>query len=81
MLSSGIIPSGPSLVDLTGDNDIPSDTRIDDYGYASDSDLDDYDDHIPAANPETPKDHSVVSLTSTSEVNTKTRLEPEDSTE
>ena len=81
MLSSGTIPSGPSLVDLTGDNDIPSDARIDDYDYASDSDLDDCDDPIPAvANPETPKDHSVVSLTSTSKVNT-TETQPEDGTE
>ncbi|KAI9458730.1 hypothetical protein HD554DRAFT_2029541 [Boletus coccyginus] len=41
LLSTDINPSDPSLVDLTDDNDVPSSARIDDYGYASDSDLED----------------------------------------
>lgn len=41
VLSSDIHPSDPSLSDLTGDNDMPNNARIDEYGYASDSDLDD----------------------------------------
>lgn len=79
MLSSDINPSGPSLVDLTGDNVIFSDARMDDYGYASDSDLDDCDDPILVTSPETPKDHSALSLTPTSKANTETQ--PEDGTE
>ena len=67
MLSSDINPSDPSLIDLTGDNDIPGNARIDDYGYESDSDLDEYDDPIPVANPEAPKDQSTAPPTSPSE--------------
>ncbi|KAI9458727.1 hypothetical protein HD554DRAFT_2298928 [Boletus coccyginus] len=73
LLSSDIYLSDPSLVDLTGDNDIPSDARVGEYGYESDSDFDDRDDLIPAANPEASKDHSAASSTSTSQVNTETQ--------
>jgi hypothetical protein len=66
VLSSDINPSDPSLIDLTGDNDIPSNAHIDDYGYESDSDLEECDDPIPVANPEAPKDQSVASSTSLS---------------
>lgn len=55
MLSSDINPSDPSLMDLTGDDDIPSSAQIDEYGYESDSDLDDCDDTVPAINHEVPK--------------------------
>ena len=58
VLSSDINPSDPSLVDLTDDNDVPNSARIDDYGYGSDSDLDDCNDPIPATNPEVPKGRS-----------------------
>jgi hypothetical protein len=64
VLSSDINPSDPSLIDLTGDNDIPSNAHIDDYGYESDSDLEECDDPIPVANPEAPKYRSVASSTS-----------------
>jgi hypothetical protein len=67
VLSSDINPSDPSLIDLTGDNDIPSIAHIDDYGYDSDSDLEECDDLIPVANPEVPKDQSEASSTSPSE--------------
>jgi len=51
VLSSDINPSDPSLIDLTHDSDVPSNAGIDDYGYGSDSDLDDCNDPIPATNP------------------------------
>ncbi|KAG6369513.1 hypothetical protein JVT61DRAFT_14311 [Boletus reticuloceps] len=51
VLSSDINPSDPSLVDLADDHDIPSNARIDEYGYGSDSDLDDCNDLIPATRP------------------------------
>ncbi|KAF8546932.1 hypothetical protein OG21DRAFT_1490677 [Imleria badia] len=41
LLSSDINPSDPSLIDVTGDDDIPSSARMDNYGYDSDSDIDD----------------------------------------
>ena len=47
MLSSDINPSDPSLSDLTDANDIPRSVPIDDYGYRSDSDLDDDDGEPP----------------------------------
>ncbi|KAF8554150.1 hypothetical protein OG21DRAFT_1484930 [Imleria badia] len=55
LLSSDVNPSDPSLVDLTDDHDVPSNARIDDYGYGSDSDLDDCDDPIPATQSEARK--------------------------
>jgi len=58
VLSSDINPSDPSLVDLTDDNDVPSSAHINDYGYGSDSDLNDCNDPIPATNLEVPKDKS-----------------------
>ncbi|KAF8554151.1 hypothetical protein OG21DRAFT_1509305 [Imleria badia] len=62
LLSSDTNPSDPSLIDVTGDNDIPSNAPIDDYGYESDSDLDDCDDNIdPVTNHEAPKDQSDAS--------------------
>ena len=49
VLSTDIQPSDsdPSLVDLTDDKDVPSHARIDEYGYGSDSDLDDCTDPVP----------------------------------
>lgn len=47
VLSSDETPSDPSLVDVTDDSDIPDNAQIDDYGYESDSDLDDSDDPVP----------------------------------
>ena len=58
MLSSDVNPSDPSLVDLTDDHDVPSNAQIEEYGYGSDSDLEDCDDLIPVTNPEAPKDRS-----------------------
>ena len=48
VLSSDINPSDPSLVDITDENDMPSNARIEEYGYASDSDLDDDDEGTPS---------------------------------
>lgn len=42
MLSSKIDPSNPSFTELIDDN-APCNIRMDDYGYGSDSDLDDCD--------------------------------------
>ncbi|KAF8546791.1 hypothetical protein OG21DRAFT_1490813 [Imleria badia] len=58
LLSSDINPTDPSLIDLTDDNDVPNNARIDDYGYGSDSDLEDCNDPIPITNPEAPKNKS-----------------------
>ncbi|KAI9458726.1 hypothetical protein HD554DRAFT_2317107 [Boletus coccyginus] len=58
LLSSDINPSDSSLVDLTDDNDVPSSARIDDYGYGSDSDLDDCNDPIPVTNTGVPNSQS-----------------------
>lgn len=58
MLSSDINPSDPSLIDLTDDSDVPNNARIDDYGYDSDSDLDDCNE--PIVNTETSKDQSAT---------------------
>ena len=58
MSGSDVNPSDPSLVDLTDDHDVPSNAQIDDYGYGSDSDLEDCNDPIPTT-PEAPKNHSV----------------------
>ena len=63
MLSADIRPSDPSLIDLTDDNDVPNNARIDDYGYGSDSDLDDY--NGPAVPAGTPGDQSATLSTST----------------
>ncbi|KAI9458718.1 hypothetical protein HD554DRAFT_1995177, partial [Boletus coccyginus] len=57
-LLSSDTPSDSSLIDLMDD-----DARIDDYGYGSDSGIDDYVDPIPVANPEAPKDQSVALVT------------------
>ncbi|KAF8546942.1 hypothetical protein OG21DRAFT_1490669 [Imleria badia] len=56
--SSDVNPSHPSLIDLTDDNDVPSNAWPDEYGYGSDSDLDDCNEPIPATNSEAPKDQS-----------------------
>ncbi|KAI9458729.1 hypothetical protein HD554DRAFT_1691639 [Boletus coccyginus] len=58
VLSTDIDPSDPSLVDLTDDNDVPTSARIDDYGYGSDSDLEDCSDPTPVTNTEVPKSNS-----------------------
>ena len=78
MLSSDINPSDPSLIDLTDDNDVPSNARIDDYGYGSDSDLDDCDDIIPVANVEAPNRRSATLSTSPSKIGAKTRSKDDD---
>ena len=57
-----------------GDDDVPYNARVDDYGYGSDSDLDDCDDPIPVANPEALKDQSAVSPISASEVSVESQL-------
>ena len=78
MLSSDVNPSDPSLVDLTGDNDIPNSAHVDDYGYESDSDLEEYDNPIPVVNPEAPKDESVASSTFPSEGSAETQPKDND---
>ena len=78
MLSSDINPSDPSLIDLTDDNDVPSNAGIDDYGYGSDSDLDDCDDIIPVANVEAPNRRSATLSTSPSKIGAKTRSKDDD---
>lgn len=78
MLSSDINPSDSSLIDLAGDNDIPGNAHIDDYGYDSDSDLEECDNLIPVANPETPKDQSVASSTSPCEDSAETQPKDND---
>ncbi|KAG9310050.1 hypothetical protein JVU11DRAFT_10093 [Chiua virens] len=42
LLSSDVDPSDTSMFDLFDENEVPNDLRIDDYGYGSDSDLDEY---------------------------------------
>ena len=49
MLSPDTNSSDPSSIELTGGNEIPCRARMDDYGYESDSDLDDCDDVMPVA--------------------------------
>lgn len=77
VLNSDANPSDLSLVDLTGDNDVPKDAGVEDYGYESDSDLDDEsdndldDDPGPVANPTSLKDQSALP-TSPSKVGAKT---------
>ncbi|KAI9458728.1 hypothetical protein HD554DRAFT_2224609, partial [Boletus coccyginus] len=78
LLSSDTSPSDPSLIDLMDDDDVPNNARIDDYGYGSDSDIDEYDDPIPVANPEAPKDRAVASPISPSQVS---ESQPEDDNE
>ena len=73
MLSSDINPSDPSLIDLTDDNDVPSNARIDDYGYGSDSDLDDCDDIIPVANIKGPNRQSATLSSSPCKISAKAR--------
>ena len=74
MLSSDINPSDASLIEIVGEDDIPSNAPMGDYGYESDSDLDDSDDLDPVANPEIPKDQFVASSPST-------ETQPKDSNE
>ncbi|KAG6377270.1 hypothetical protein JVT61DRAFT_15053 [Boletus reticuloceps] len=49
LLNSDMDPSDSSLVEFIGDDDVFGSAPIDDYGYETDSDLDDYDDPIPVA--------------------------------
>ena len=73
--SSDTNPSGPSVVDLTGDNDTPASAQVDDYGYESDSDLDDCDEPVL----EEPKGHfTSSSLISPSEHGAVTQPENSD---
>ncbi|KAG9308235.1 hypothetical protein JVU11DRAFT_12253 [Chiua virens] len=58
LLSSDTNPSDPSLLDLTDENDVPNNLRIDDYGYESDSDLDECND--PVENVEKSKDQTAT---------------------
>ncbi|KAH0826790.1 hypothetical protein J3R83DRAFT_5209 [Lanmaoa asiatica] len=78
LLSSDINPSDPSLIDLTDDNDVPSNALIDDYGYGSDSDLDDCNDPIPVANVEAPKNQPATSSTTPSKTSAKTEFKDDD---
>ena len=71
MLSADISPSDPSLIDLTDDNDVPNNARIDDYGYGSDSDLDDCNNPVVPA--ETLRDQSATLSTSTYKTGSETR--------
>ena len=45
-------------MDLTDDRNVPSNAQIDEYGYESDSDLDDWEDPIPVTNSDAPKNQS-----------------------
>ncbi|KAI9458725.1 hypothetical protein HD554DRAFT_1692103 [Boletus coccyginus] len=76
--SADINPSDPSLVGLTADNDVPSDARVDDYGYESDSDLEDSDATVPVTNPEAPKDQSAVLRGTPSNASAETRSKDDD---
>ena len=71
MLSADTSPSDPSLIDLTDDNDLPNNARIDDYGYGSDSDLDDCNNPVVPA--ETLRDQSATLSTSTYKTGSETR--------
>lgn len=73
MLSADIDPSDTSLVDVTGDNDIPSDAPIHEYGCESDSDLDDCDDPNAVTNAVALKDRSGTSPATLSKVSIKTK--------
>ncbi|KAF8124559.1 hypothetical protein EV363DRAFT_1435290 [Boletus edulis] len=58
LLSTDIHPSHPSLADLADDHDIPGSAPVDEYGYESDSDLDECNDSIQVTCPEAQKDRS-----------------------
>ena len=73
MLSADIDPSDTSLVDVTGDNDIPRDALIHEYGYESDSDLDDCDDPSAVTNAVALKDRSRASPATLSKVSAETK--------
>ncbi|KAG6377269.1 hypothetical protein JVT61DRAFT_15052 [Boletus reticuloceps] len=73
LLSADEIPSDPSLVDLTRENDVPSHAPIDDYDY-DDSDLDECDESIPFVNTKPLKDWTVESPKSPSKVSAETQL-------
>ncbi|KAG9310054.1 hypothetical protein JVU11DRAFT_10097 [Chiua virens] len=64
LLSSDTNPSDPSLLDLTDENDVPNNLRIDDYGYESDSDLDECNDLLE--NVEKSKDQTATTPSKTS---------------
>jgi hypothetical protein len=74
VLSSDINPSDPSLIDLTDDNDVPTDAQIEEYGYGSDSDLDDCNDLIPEA----PKDSTATLSDSPSKRSYETKAKDDD---
>lgn len=61
------------MVDLMADNDVPSNARIDDYGYESDSDLEDSDAAVPAINLEAPKDQSAMLRGTLSNISAETQ--------
>ena len=56
-----------SLIDLTGDDAVPSYVPVDDYGYESDSDLEECNDDASATLPELLNDPPAVSSTSSFE--------------
>ncbi|KAG6369516.1 hypothetical protein JVT61DRAFT_14314 [Boletus reticuloceps] len=59
LLSGGINSPDPLLVNLMGDYDVPNNALIVDYGYESDSDLDECDEPLPVVNPEVSTEQSV----------------------
>ncbi|KAG6369515.1 hypothetical protein JVT61DRAFT_14313 [Boletus reticuloceps] len=73
LLGADVNSSDPSLVDLMGDNDVPSSVSMDDYGYEDDSDLDNCDNPIPGTDPDGVKNRSVGSQTFRSQVSVETR--------
>lgn len=60
------------------DDDVPNDARVDDYGYESDSDLEDSDAAVPAINLEAPKDQSAVLRGTPSNASAETRSKDDD---
>lgn len=83
MLSSDISPTDPSLSDLTDANDVPNHTQIDEYGYRSDSDLDDDDEAlgIPLGNTGPPKDGPGSAMVSTTPARLRVTTQPKDDDE
>ena len=75
VLSSDINPSDSSSIDLTDDNDVPGHARIDDYGYASDSDLDDCND--PVVDAEMTEQSATISP-STAKMGSRTQSKDDD---
>lgn len=79
-LSSDINLSDPSLSDLVDDNDVPNNLLIDEYGYASDSDLDDDEEDplVPNVKTETQKDQPATGSTAPSQISVITQSKDDD---